>query len=172
MSFRNVVDFADSHDNKIVFVAPAPLPDPVTPLPDIAAVSVATADIRKRDLEFNDLSYLDHRYWTTLRHNVYAYSNPGVDGYFGPTLHPRDDIEIVANTAHQPKIDELEVRIEYQAKRRRVLEQLDGHYNAQINQLIEAKRANLREMINSRLEQTYHMISLEVIDVDVSPSEM
>ena len=172
MSFRNVVDFADSHDNKIVFTAHAPLPEPSSPLPAIAAVSIATADILKRDREFIELGHLDYCYWTTLRHNPYAYAIQGVDGYFAPALHPRDDIEIVANTAHQPKIDELEVRIEYQAKRRRVLEQLDGHYNAQINQLIEAKRANLREMINSRLEQTYHMISLEVIDVDVSPSEM
>lgn len=172
MSFRNVVDLTPNADYENELPISLPLPEPMAPLPDSVATRIAIKDIRKRSDCYDRMDELDHDYWSIIRHNDDVFSNVNVPGYFGPSINPRQDPDVLAHIGFSPKVDELRTRIDYQRKRRRTLENIDGAINSMIERLIEAKHANLRDMINSRLEENYHTIALEVIDVDDCASDL
>lgn len=163
MSFRNVVDFSDSHDSTVQLNVPAPLPSPSSPLCELLATKKAIEYATALDERYTAASDLEHDYYTEIKHNVYAYSNPGIPGFFDAE-HPSVDPEVFLNLGNKRKIDELRVRMEYQQLRRRKLETFLYGLNLQIDTFVNTKHMVLREMVNSRLRQNYDQISIELID--------
>lgn len=167
MSFRNVFDFSDSHDKPLCL---PPHPTEMFPLESFSEdfeAALAVADHPVREQLFKDVSDLEYDYLTLVKTDTTVYSNPNTShGYFA-VPHPSEDPEVMANLGNPHKIHELHVRIEFQKLRRRKLEQLNYEINETIDRLLKKKRATVREMVNARLEENYHRITLDSIDVTI-----
>lgn len=165
MSFRNAFDFSDSHDKPLCL---PPQPAEMYPLESFSEdfdAALAVADHPVREQLFKDVSDLEYDYLTLVKTNTLVYSNPDTSlGYFAP-LHPSEDPEVMANLGNERKIEELHIRVEFQKLRRRRLEQLNYEINDTIDRLLIKKRATVREMVNARLEENYHRITLDNIDL-------